>query len=433
MDKAKDILTKYWVGILCGVIALVAIIASFIPLGSYHDELKQKLQGSAGTHTQIDQLMNQSRLKPKLLDEPEQKELGMFPSASVIDSGKKLVDKLEEESKNAMSRVVTINRHEQLLRGVLPQPMGNAPFDFRAAYIKRLAGLEGTLASETLKAVMPPTNEQIIAEEKRKWTQEFANRLIPDATGQGKALNQDQVEADFQTARALLPGQMRESAAKAGKIYMAPGVLGMDPIVANKIGPQPPTPIIWWSQMALWVQEDVANAIAHANRDATNVTNSRVKRLLALNVPISSSMIFGKTMTVPGSGMGGPEAAAPIAPSNPNEPVVLDYKGTPTGRTSNALYDVVQYQVEMVVAAKELPAVLTSFSDNRLVTVLNVESMIAEDSTVAAREGFMYGADPVVRVVFRCESLFLREWTVPMMPDVIKKMMGIAPPPAPGT
>lgn len=430
MDKVKEILTKYWVGILCGVIALVAMIAYIIPLGGYHEELKGKLTSSANTYNQIDQLIKQQRLKPKLLDKPEQEELGMFPSATVIDSGKKLVEKIEGESKSAMTKVVTINRHQPLVAGVLPSPGGNWPFEFRKAYINRVAGQDGmggTLAKEVLHAVMPPTAEQIAAEEKRMWADDFSKRLIPDAAGQGKALNQEVIEAEFQRARDALPTHMRETAAKSGRVYMAPAVLVMDPMVANKIGPAPTTPTIWWSQMGLWVQEDVANAVAHANRDATNVTDARVKRILAINVPISEKMIFGKTLNMPGGGMGGPEAAA-VPASNPNELVVADYKGTPSGRVTNGLYDVVQYQVELVIAAKELPAVLTSFSDNRLVTVLNVESIVAEDSTLAEREGFRYGADPVVRVVFRCESLFLREWTVPMMPDVIKKLLGIAPP-----
>jgi hypothetical protein len=43
MDKVKDIVTKYWVGLLCGVIALAAIIAAFVPLGGFHEELKGKL------------------------------------------------------------------------------------------------------------------------------------------------------------------------------------------------------------------------------------------------------------------------------------------------------------------------------------------------------------------------------------------------------
>lgn len=434
MDKAKEILTKYWVGILCGVIALIAIIANFVPLGSYHEELKGKLQSSADTYSQIDNLMRQTRLKPKLLDDPEQKELNMFPSPTVIESGQRLVAKLEDESKAAMAEVVKVNRHEQLVNGVLPEPRGNFPFNFRAEYIKRLAGDDGTggtLAKDVLKAVMPPTNEQIAAEEKRKWTEEYVPRLIFDNAGQGgRALNQDQVEADFQVLRTRLPNDMREAAAKSGLIYMAPNVLAMEPSVANKIGPPPTTPTIWWAQMALWVQEDVVNAIAHANRDATDVTNARVKRLVAVNVPIGPSMIYGKPLTVPGSGMGGmggAEAPAPV-PYNPNEPVTLDYKVTPTGRTSNPLYDVVHYQVEMVVGAKDLPAVLASFSDKRLVTVVNIDSLVAEDSTQAAKEGFIYGPDPVLRVVLRCESLFLREWTIPLMPEVIKKLMGIAPP-----
>jgi hypothetical protein len=434
MDKVKDILTKYWVGILCGVIALIAIIAAYVPLGGYHEELAGKLKSSAGTYTQLNTLMTATRYKPKTLDQAEQEQLAVFPSQSIIDSGKKLVEKLESESKSAMAAVVEKNQKKPLVANAFRG--GGAGYDFRDAYNKRLDPVHGTLITEVLKATMPPTADEIKVEADRRWREDYVPRLIPDAAGTGNPLNKDMIETEYRTAMEQLPNQMRAQRAQRAKVYMAPGTLLVDKTVSDKLLPPPRPEVMWWAQMALWVQEDIAAAIAQANKDAANVTQSRVKRILMVNVPIGPQMIFGKQLANPtGGGMMAPAPDAAVAPqpgSNPNDPVVLDYKTTPSGRTSGGLYDVVQYQVELIVSAKDLPAVLSSFSDNRLVTVLNVQQMWAEDGAAAAKEGFMYGPDPVVRVTMRCEALFLREWTVPMMPKPVKDVLGIPQPP-PGT
>jgi hypothetical protein len=429
MDKFKEMLTKYWVGFLCAAVALIAIIAAFVPLGGYHDQLKAKLQTSAKTYSDLNSLMTAHRLKPKTLDKPEQEELNVFPSQSIIDSGKELVKQVEDQSKAAMVTVVKINMHAPVSPGALPNPGLPGGYSFREKYLERLDPVKGTMMTQTLKSTMPPTADEIKKEGDRKWKDDFVPRLIPDASGNG-ALNKDLIDKEYKEAMDLLPGQMRAERAHAAKVYMAPGVMQMDPTVAGRQLPPPSPPIMWWAQMALWVQEDVAAGIAEANKDAADVTQSRVKRILGVSFPIGPQMIFGKTLgPAGGAPMGGAEAAVPV--QNPNDQVALDYTRTPTGRVSCGLYDVVRYQLELVVSAKELPAVLASFSNNRLVTVLNVENIVAEDGAAAARDGFLYGSDPVVRVILRCESLFLREWTSPLMPDVIKKQLGVPLPPPP--
>lgn len=42
-------------------------------------------------------------------------------------------------------------------------------------------------------------------------------------------------------------------------------------------------------------------------------------------------------------------------------------------------------------------------------------------SMAAAPSNMLYGKDPVARVVIRCEALFLRSWTLPLMPTEVKQ------------
>lgn len=440
MDKVKVILTKYWVGILCGVIALVAIIASYIPLDSYHTELADQLKTSASTHGQLQSLTRQTRKLPQSFGQAEAEDLKQFPSSTIIASGEDLVKALDVQSKDAAKTVVDANRRRPLIDGVLPvQATPVSALNYRAAYIARLdSTLPTSLQKDVLKGTLPPTPEEIKKEGDRMWEMDFKPTLFYDAAN--NPVNKEPVEAQYKERLSKLPDEMRAQRARENQIYINDAAITMEPTVANKVVAAPTPELIWWSQMALWVQEDVALAISQANEIAQtrdggtqrDVTRSAVKRLIKLDLTPGPGMLImpsGRTLGGLAAGsIAGGAAEEVVAPLSTSEPIKLDPQVSPSGRVTTGMYDVIQFRLDMVVAAKELPMVLQTLSKNRLITVLNIETFMAEDAALANREGFIYGPEPVAHVVLRCEIVFLRDWTVPLMPDVIKKMLGAAPP-----
>ncbi len=431
MDQLKSILAKYWVGILCAVIALAAIIVSFYPLGGYHEELHTKMKASAGNYDKAKGLETKPRLQPIIPGQTTPDPLKWFPSDSVIKSGQDLRDKLNTQSLDAVKTVVDINRkpHQELLPGLLPNPQGVGPINYREAYIARL-GPTGTLYTQILKAGLPPTAEEITAEEKRIWETEFKPQLVPDPSNVGKYMNEDPVNAQFITRKSALPQQMKEGRAHTYKVYAAADAIPIDPVVASRQGGLPPDPRkIWWSQLHLWVEEDVAHAIEDANAPAPDVTQAAIKRLIKLDLPPAEpGLLFtGRAGAMGAGAMSAPgmpvEPAAPAVAPDTNTPVPHDMKVSPSGRVSCGMYDVVQFHLELVVAIKDLPWVLQCIAKNRMMSVLNVDSIVAEDAAAAENAGFIYGTNQVVRVRLTCESLFLREWTLPLMPPTIQRML----------
>jgi len=433
MDQFKSILAKYWVAILCGIIALAAIVVSFVPLGGYHEELHTKMRASAGNYDKAKALETKPRLQPIIPGQTTPDPLKWFPSDSVIKSGQDLRDKLNTQSLDAVKTVVEINRkpHQELLPGLLPNPQGVGPINYREAYIARL-GPNGTLYTQVLKAGLPPTAEEIAAEEKRIWDTEFKPQLVPDPSNVGKFMNEDPVNAQFLTRKSALPQQMKESRAHAFKVYAAADAIPIDPVVANRQGGLPPDPRkIWWSQLQLWVEEDVAHAIEDANAPAPDVTGAAIKRLIKLDLPPAEpSLLFtgrGGPVMMGGAGPGVPpvpvDPNAPAPTPDTNTPVPHEMKMSPSGRVSCGMYDVVQFHLELVVGIKDLPWVLQCIAKNRMMSVLNVDSIVSEDSVAAENAGFIYGTNQVVRVRLTCESLFLREWTLPLMPPSIQRIL----------
>ncbi len=422
MDQLKTILAKYWVGILCAIIALAAIITSFIPLGGYHEELHNKLKASAANYSSAQSLMTKTRYQPIIPGQASALPLTTFPSQSIINSGKALRDTLNTESVAAFDAIVQKNRHDQLKAGVLPSASGVEPLNYRIAYVAR-TGPTGTIYTEILRAGAPPTAADIKAEADHILETKYKPQIIPDVNG-GKAYNEEPVMAQFHAEEAALPLKMRQDRARGCKVYCLPDALPVDQAVA-KAGFGPPDPRkIWWSQMALWVQEDVAKAIAEANAKAADVTTAPIKRIVRLDIfGQDQGMLFtgGKVAVAPAPPA--PDATGAILTADSKTPVPIDPKVSPSGRTTCNMYDVIQFHLELVVTSKDIPFVIDTIARNRLISVLTIESITTEDTNAADAAGYFYGAEPVVHITLRCEALFLREWTLPLMPDTVKRIL----------
>ena len=113
-----------------------------------------------------------------------------------------------------------------------------------------------------------------------------------------------------------------------------------------------------------------------------------------------------------------------VTPDSPTQPIPPNYTISPTGRYSNALYDVIQFKLSLVVDAARIPQVLAALSRNRFITVYNT-NVTAVDAGEHQAAGYIYGPQAVVQLDLDCEALFLREWTKPFMPRVVRAFLGV--------
>src|SRR5439155_24969094 len=97
-----------------------------------------------------------------------------------------------------------------------------------------------------------------------------------------------------------------------------------------------------------------------------------------------------------------------------------------TARACNPMYDVYHFTVVADVETDKVDDWLRALGKNRLITPLNVELHSLDAAQVEARK-YMYGDRPFTTVIVNCEELFLRKWTEPLMPPLIKTQLGITP------
>jgi hypothetical protein len=98
---------------------------------------------------------------------------------------------------------------------------------------------------------------------------------------------------------------------------------------------------------------------------------------------------------------------------------------SPTGRTANALYDVIPFKLVVHVETDKLPLFLEELGRSRFVTPYQVSMQAIDSVLLGASQNVMYGSAPVVTATISCEAMLLREWTVPLMPREVQLAYGI--------
>ena len=428
MNDFMAIAKKNLVSILCGVVAIVAIVAWFWPVGAMYEALAADVNASKKKYDDVVTLHKQQRKLPSLVLENEQQDvLDRFPNDKVITAGQEATKALTEQSKKMLQTVSDLNVRTPLVPGSLPRANSKARSDFPDAYLTHLGQTEAgwkTGLPQLMRATEPPTREDLDVIAQKIWDEKFKIRIISIA-GQ---TNEADVGAEFAAEVMDLPVRERQKRATENLIYLDPDSIPPSPDIQLGV---PPTDVqIWFAQTALWVAEDVVAAINEANKGAKSVLDAPVKHLVSFRVP------FGPDQYVL-------PAAAPgaVSPEGGPPPLTLNANGvpeyfnlSPTGRVSNPIYDVIHFDLVLRVDFRKIPQVLAELERNRLFTVLQTNVAAIDSAQELKAHGYVYGNDPVAEITIQGEALFLRSWTVDkdstppyksaLMPELVRQTVG---------
>jgi hypothetical protein len=423
-----EIVKKNVVSIVLGVIAILAVAATFYPLGGLFDGIKKSVAKDEQLYTQANQIFTAPHELP-LSDDPNSTErppLGVFPMPKITNIVKTTKDGLDSESDGVFTAAWQANEAEctvhpegttdpdrlLLVPGSLPSPASGSSAD---AEFKKALSPEIDHLRKVLDAVSPPTTDDIEAQRKILQATYDAKKF---RGADNQVINEAQINAAFADASAKLPLGMRDELALNHHMYMDTTAIVPPAEITNS--PQPPSPeSMYYAQAAIWMQEDICRAIAEVNADAHDILHAPVKRLVSLTVPTGPLMFLrppGESTAGGGSaevGPGGPSNLAPRA----------YYSITPTGRTCNGMFDVVTALVVVHVDATHIPQLLTALNHNRLITVRNM-TVSRVDSNSLLDQGYVYGPGPIAELKLDCEQLQMREWTTKFMPPAVAKILG---------
>jgi hypothetical protein len=422
MRPALAIMKKNLLSIICAVVAVLAIVAIFWPISGYYADLQTQVEARKSAYSAAKALLEKPRTLP-ILDPLSTDPIPLkgFPTQVVIDAGDKARVAIANESKNMLDTATKLVAHQPLVPNALPNGSSIDATTFLHQY-QMLMTYPATDPQQTqfslpvsiLQAAVPPTDLEIKAKQDDVKTEVTQEETKTDSTG--AVINAADVAAKVEQEMDEVPNSMRNEVALGNKMYIAPNAYHLNPALT---GVNPPSLVEMFNgQMGLWLLKDVFSALAAANADTSpGIMNSRVKHLIKIDFVDDpfKAVVSGNA----------DQSAVPPAADPLNPPKVLTISAT--GHVSNALYDVIPFNLTIIVDAAEVPTVLEMLSKDRFITLLRMD-MLTVDSGSAVLAGYIYGNKPVVQLNLTCEALFFRSDTGPYMPDSIKKALGIQPP-----
>jgi len=461
-----QIVKKHILNIICGVVAIVALVALVWPISGWYSDLEQQAKSAAKASDDIKTLMNAPRVKPIFSDNAHEGAKGQplerFPTRATIDDANRAMKDVKDQAEAARQAAIGINRrgHDLLYSAALPVPGQQDGFTFASQYNAVMTpggqpvpsdpsnpkSIPENIPDTVLHSHAPPTNAEITAGLGKQWKDKYEPLLATQqdpTTGQVTYLNQPRIIQQFVDEMKSYPDKYRHEIARQSAVYLDPTALTqaahMNVTAEGGYAPSPES--MWYAQMNVWVQQDIARAIAEMNtfrdrtdpsrtRQSSGVYESRVKHIKSIALGTGFDMYYtvaSATGATAAADDTGATAAAQAA-----QPKV--YKDSPPGRACGPMYDVVHSTLTAVVAENAVEDLIRTLESGRMVTVLNVERKKL-DSAIAADQGYDYGPAPVVQVKIKCEHLFMRDWTTrgpkPPMPPEVRKRLGV-PDQAPG-
>ena len=177
-----------------------------------------------------------------------------------------------------------------------------------------------------------------------------------------------------------------------------------------------------------WVVSDVLDAAAYANRNPLTgdmaIPDAPVKRIEQIRisaVPVATAAAAVDPDAMSGGRYGGRGGSdtTPVATATT--------QGTFTGRTGGVVgspFDIRMIEVVVVASSQDLPAFIDAIGKTNYMTVTDVD-LDEVDVWGDLEQGFYYGGEHVVRASITIESVWLRSWLSPLMPDSVKTALGI--------
>jgi hypothetical protein len=356
-----------------------------------------------------------------------------------------LYGEMNREYEGIFSRAVEVNQagHHLLLDRLLPAPADpslpvNAREEYKRVFPAMLGSYDAESAYPRLDAGMPPSAKEItdaIERVQRDFTASMRTAQMTEEDEQALLEQKKAAAVDLLRERAQQLHLYAQTDASATDFPFTLGAWSL-------LNEPPQLHQLWEGQLELWIQQDIAQAIAIANEvdnPDISVMEAPVKRLIRIEVlpgyvglhNLGGAVKGGVTGSSSG-GRGARQEGIYPAPAggltgSADVRVSDNFNAGPTGRVSNALYDIRHARLEAVVDSQQLPVLMEAIARVNFMTVLNCQ-LTDVDEYEAMAEGYIYGKGDAVKVEMVIETIWLREWTGKLMPPLVRQYVGIDEP-----
>ena len=438
--------------VICAIVIIGAPVGAWFVSDGMNVALREEISQSTGSIGDLDRLKKSSVRLEVPGGQPVQ--LTTVINPTLLEAYEKAVTKIAGEADRVHSTGLARNRElngtartrDDIINGMFPAPDPNEaqtlPFEMYDALIAKYEQL-----LDDVNASGPP-NSKTIAESLTKRRERFVTGQRKDSVTQLDESELTDLTNELTSARLNLYRSfiLGESTFDGGRDRPVRFYATLDDLdLPGRPSTVPDLAELFDWQWRYWIAQDVLHALAGANGTRTPL-DGPVKQLVGLKVsPLNleraskgggggGGMGMGMGMGMGGGGRGNSRNNAPAAkapagdPGKPNidpsREAKINYDVSLSGRVSNDVYDVRLIDCELIVATTGLPEVMDAIAKQNFMTVLDARIRPA-DAFEAAKNGYIYGIEPVSRVNLKIESVWLREWTAETMPGDLREILGI--------
>ncbi len=431
---------KNLIAVICAVIAVIVLPTSIVLSSGWTSKVREEAKKRASDELTKVNSNKVSYALPAVLPGVSATALSAEPNAKVTEYLKGKREQLLKEAGAISSKAEAINKRSPLIEGFFPRSKSPEEQQSKGLeFADIIVGGKGRPSAykklfDAVKAGEPPEAARV-AVQLRDAREREEDRI--------KAGQKDRVltpSENEEILKRLVDQRLTEYRKRASEIsfYGSPEQLLPAEEFLRQVPALPPTPFqaFKW-QWDLWLIEDILAAISKANgvdQGRIGVDGSVVKRVSYISV---KDQVGGK---LTGTEAGGPASGGrddrgapggpPQAPAgDPKALVPPNFGASITGRynlSSNQVYSVRSPRVELVVSAARLPELFNAFASVNFMTIDGDFSLSAVDPWKDLEEGYYYGEEPVVKISFRVESIYLRSWLAPIMPEQARRVLNVA-------
>jgi len=422
--------------VICTLVILLVLPAGWIVSSMWNEKIRDERTKQVKADYDKINSMKVNYGAPSLDPATPALELNAPPNARLTAYFKDLNDRVKGEAQGVVKLAEAHNQrgHSVLVDGLLPS--GTGPDAQLKAF--QLARLIVHAPPAEPSQVYTKLFQEMGAGEPRPGTQ-MLDALVEAEEHQRQAVLGG-------SARELTPDEKAKISAKLVEVraaeyqrrarefsfYASPDVLGAQiPREKPKSAPSILDAFQW--QADFWLVADLLGAVRLTNTDAAGeqlpVDRAPIKKIERISIRPSA---FGAPRAE--SGTFAPDAESEAAPaSSADAQVPPDYSRSISGRWSgpgNGVYDVRKAEMQMIVSARQLPAMFDGFSRSNFMTITDCD-LYDVDVWQELERGYYFGTESVVRVRIEVEVVWLRTWTVPFMPAEVRHKLGVPDPAAP--
>lgn len=435
MNKVMSWAKSNLVIVISIALALIAIPVLFYFGSSWNKSLQEQIRQDVSRSMSQLQGLQVTHEIPAMLPGQEAWFSTTPPSAAKTDRVAEILEELRAASERGREAILDRNRRgkEPLIGGptreeqLFPEPSNpQTAVRLPTEFVRRWPVALRELLS-VAQAGDAPSQADVAARlesrRERLRNQLLTGRVVQELSGE------EQAEIRETLGRERL--EMYQQHASRLAFYAVPESFGAYAEVVAAAAATTPVSVeqaFEW-QWRLWIYQDIVDAIAIVNRDATRpfvaLYESPVKRLVSVRVDThgdsgsgggrgGSRDLFGGDV---GIDTGGSSAGYSVAHTGrlawPNDP-------------SNQLYDIRYVTLELVVDSNRLPQIIEAISSVNFMTVIGLDLRPFNPAADLAN-GFVYASagDATAVATIRLETIWLREWMKQYMPSSVRERLGV--------